>query len=922
MTFETDEARRAYFLGKLAEKLRDPEFRGIEGFPLGEDEHILRISDPPYFTACPNPFLADLISCYGTPYDPAALYEREPLAVDVSEGRKDELYNAHPYHTKVPPLAIARYLMHFTSPGDIVLDGFSGAGMTGVACMLCSDEQLAARLGGKAGHRVAILCDLAPVATFISSVYLSPPDAGLFADASDWLLEETQRVVGSDWTWTGKEGRGDDVDFQIWTEVFGCPICQGRIASELPVEATDEIGTAKEFACPHCGALVSKAPSKGSSSSRLERRLHSQFDPVIGHTVPQIERQPVFAQIRAGKATKKVRPTAAQAGEIAAASGSLPPWFPTDPVIEGERYKLKDCCDAYGITHVHHFYLPRQLRAYGWLWQLAQSESDAALRAGLMFYVQSNGLGMTVLNRFGPTHYSQVNRHFSGTLYIPSLVAETSPKYAYTNKRNRLVKAFARLGQLRKGFRSAITTQSSTALSQLPDACVDYVFVDPPFGRNLQYSELNQIWESWLRVKTNRIPEAVMDATRQREEHEYTSLMRASFGSFYRVLKPGRWITIEFHNSSNAVWLAIQEALMEGGFVVADVRTLDKQGETYKQSRQGLVKQDLVISAYKPTGAFEERFRLEAGTAEGAWAFTRSHLQQLPVFVAVGGEVKITAERLSYLLFDRMVAFHVLRGIMVPLSFSEFEHGLEQRFPKREGMYFLPEQVAQFDRKRMVTVAVEQLEMFVHDEASAIQWLRGILNSRPLTNQDLTPLFMREIAGWEKYEKRLELLELLQQNFLRYDGTGDVPNQIHSYLSTNFKELRKLSKDHAELRAKAKERWYVPDPGKAGDLEKLREKTLLQEFWEYLPPGHVPTKPEDAEGYLPGLEPKAPAVAPGRKMKVVRLEAVRVGFKYCWQNRDYKTIIAVAQRIPEDVLQEDPKLLMWYDQALTRSGAA
>jgi hypothetical protein len=28
----------------------------------------------------------------------------------------------------------------------------------------------------------------------------------------------------------------------------------------------------------------------------------------------------------------------------------------------------------------------------------------------------------------------------------------------------------------------------------------------------------------------------------------------------------------------------------------------------------------------------------------------------------------------------------------------------------------------------------------------------------------------------------------------------------------------------------------------------------------------------------------------------------------------------VARKIPENVLQEDPKLLMWYDQALTRSG--
>ena len=70
MTFPNDEERRKYFLEKLREKLTDPEFRKIEGFPIGEDEDILALSDPPYYTACPNPFIGDFIKHYGKPYDP------------------------------------------------------------------------------------------------------------------------------------------------------------------------------------------------------------------------------------------------------------------------------------------------------------------------------------------------------------------------------------------------------------------------------------------------------------------------------------------------------------------------------------------------------------------------------------------------------------------------------------------------------------------------------------------------------------------------------------------------------------------------------------------------------------------------------------------------------------------------------------
>jgi hypothetical protein len=124
MTFESDEKRREYFLEKLREKLKDPEFRKIEGFPIGSDEDILALSDPPYYTACPNPFIEVFIRYYGKPFDPATdSYRREPFAADVSEGRYSPETLCHSYHTKVPARAIVRYLLHFTNPGDIVQIG-------------------------------------------------------------------------------------------------------------------------------------------------------------------------------------------------------------------------------------------------------------------------------------------------------------------------------------------------------------------------------------------------------------------------------------------------------------------------------------------------------------------------------------------------------------------------------------------------------------------------------------------------------------------------------------------------------------------------------------------------------------------------------------------------------------------------------
>src|SRR5207253_2315759 len=174
------------------------------------------------------------------------------------------------------------------------------------------------------------------------------------------------------------------------------------------------------------------------------------------------------------------------------------------------------------------------------------------------------------------------------------------------------------------------------------------------------------------------------------------------FREFQRVLKPGRWMTVEFNNSSNHVWLAIQAALAAAGFVVADTRIFDKEHLSYRQvTAVNAVKRDLIISAYKPGREQEERFRVVAGSEDGAWHFVRGHLAHLPVADGRRGQAQLVRERMADRLYDRMVAYHVSHGHQPPVSAAEFYAGLEQRLPVRDEMYFLPEQVEAYERHRM-----------------------------------------------------------------------------------------------------------------------------------------------------------------------------------------------------------------------------
>jgi DNA modification methylase len=921
--FENNEARRVHFTDELRKKLQDPEFRKIEGFPIGEDEDILKLSDPPYYTACPNPWIAEFIEEWESqkPENPADYhYHREPFAADVSEGKNDPIYNAHSYHTKVPHKAIMRYILHYTEPGDIVFDGFCGSGMTGVAAQMCGDKTVVESLGitkespeqkykvqsdstilkrqidkegnktwtpfSKIGYRKVVLNDLSPIATFIAHNYNDSFDVVGFERSAKAMLKELKDELGWMYQTTHSNGKKCIIDFVVWSEQFLCPDCGYEInfLDEAFCRETKEV--LSEFPCPSCSSILTK--------KILGRVFETAIDHSVGDTRKHVKFKP--SEIHYKFAGQKFTKSPDEDDLKILANIDCKDWpvnvpineFPVSKMYHGSRIEPK------GFTHAHHFFFRRPLEALSYLWNKAKKHKCPRTSQALLFFVEQAVTSLNVQNRFGPKKYSQSNGMLPLVYYIPSQISEVTPWYVLEGKLKRLVKVFNNICVRNN---DSLSGTGDTSLVKIPDNSLDYIFTDPPFGSNIFYADLNLITESWHRIFTNSINEAVVDKFKKKGLPEYHSLMLTCFKKYFMALKPGRWITVEFSNSSAAVWNAIQSTLQDAGFIVANVSALDKQQGSFRSvTTTTAVKQDLVITAYKPNGGFEERFESESQTEEGVWDFIRTHLKYLPVIKKQGYDLIAIPERDPRILYDQVIAYYVRKGYNVPIDSQEFQLGLSQRFSERDGMCFLPDQVAEYDRKKMIGGGRPlQQSLFISDEASAIEWLRSLLRNKPQSFQDVNPLFMKELSGWSKNEVGIELSILLEQNFLPYDGKGLVPDQIHAYLSSNWKELRNLTKEDAALIAKAKDRWYVPDPNKAGDLGKLREKTLLKEFEEY----------KQAK----------------KKLKIFRLEAVRAGFKKAWQDRDYKVIITVAEKIPNNVLEEDPKLLMWYDQAVTRMGS-
>lgn len=869
MEFESDDARRAYFREELRKKL--PELRQIEGFPIGEDEDIINLSDPPYYTACPNPWLNDFIAEWEKEKvelekqgKRSAEFEvNEPYASDVSEGKNNPVYTAHTYHTKVPHPAIMRYILHYTQPGDIIFDGFAGTGMTGVAAAACIDDadDIAQRINAEWianykckpnwGVRHAICGDLSPYASLLSYNYNTPVNIHLLKEEATRILEELKEECG--WMYkTLHEGKNiGSINCAIWSDLFICNNCGNDFIYWNAALDKNKKCILDEIECPHCKAKYNK--------KALTISTDSYFDEKLNKTSIQTKSLPVYIAYTAnGRRFEKEAELFDQELIERIKNIQTTISFPSSRLPEGGETRRND---KNGITHIHHFFTKRNLIVLS-LFMDKIEKSQLPNKLKFLF------TGM--INRASKMNRMHVNHFFNGgggwnggnlkgTLYVPNLPVETSVLEQIEDRINAYIRAF---NYLPKQYTNALFTGSAECIP-LNTNSVDYIFVDPPFGANISYSELNIIPESWLKVSTNNEHEAIVNTHQNKNAYFYFQMMNYCFKEFYRILKPGKWITIEFSNTSASIWNSIQTAISNVGFIVSNISALDKkQGSFNAVTTTTAVKQDLVITCYKPTDELINKFEQSTDKSVNAMDFIEELLYHLPVHLEKNNSTTAVIERSPKILYDRLISYYVQHGYAIPMDAQEFQKALRERFIERDGMFFTASQTVEYEAKKEKTDGVVPMALFISSEAEGIEWLKREL-AEPQTYQEILPNWMKDMVAPKKGDVLPELAVILEENFIK-DEDG---------------------------------KWRKPDAEKAADLEILRGKKLMKEFNLYL---------EQAS------KPKA------KRMKDTRLEVLRYGFKECYKQKNYQAIVIVGDHIQESLLQEDEVLLQYYDIASMR----
>ena len=859
-TFANDEERRSYFQEELRKQL--PELKKIEGFPIGDDEDILKLSDPPYYTACPNPWINDFIAVWETEKaDLQAQGKRvanfevnEPYASDVSEGKYEPIYKMHPYHTKVPHIAIMKYILHYTQPGDIVFDGFAGTGMTGVACKSCESPDVITKnkiesefqsIGFKKpnwGARNPILGDLSTMSSFISYIYNSPIENSVLSseikDIITKLKEECDPLFGTQ----NSNGEPGLISSVFWSDIFLCKQCNHEL-SFWDVAVNKEKGIVLEkFNCPFCNTELAK--------SELDLAFQTKIDLSLNKTIKDPKRKPVLINFVSNKKKLTKVPDDFDFKQFESIENiKIPYWHPINRMCAGSESRRND---KYGIENIHQFYFKRNLYVLSKLYDLIRKPYLLQFLTVVAFRITKR-YSLTFMSGTwgaggGPT---------SGTMYVPSLIKDL-------NIIDMIGQAVTkRLKIDNSTFKnSPIYTQSSSS-TNIKDASIDYMFLDPPFGSNLNYSELNFIWEGWLKVFTNIKEEAIENKTQNKNLIDYKKLFTLCLREAYRILKPGKWLTVEFSNTKASVWNVVQTSLSEAGFIIANVSALDKQkGSFVSLTTPTAVKQDLVISCYKPSCEFDTKFQQSQHTDVGIWDFVAYHLNRLSPHLVKDNATTAVIERSPKILFDRLIAFYVQRNLPVPIDAGLFQKGLKERFIERDGMYFTSEQVHEYDSKKAELPNFVQLSLLVASEQDGVMWLRRELEHNAQTYQELQPKWMQALVGVRKGDILPELKDILEENFLQNESGA----------------------------------WYLPDLENEIDLEKVRTRRLLKQFDSY----------------------REQASKPKGKIKEARVEALRIGFKQCYKNKDFKTIVTIGDSIPNNLLMEDEVLLQYYDIAISR----
>jgi len=550
---------------------------------------------------------------------------------------------------------------------------------------------------------------------------------------------------------------------------------------------------------------------------------------------------PIIASISKNKQKSKRRLTDVEINYLLMQEKELIIPYKYPMILIPDGYNLSQPKKSNNFKTIDDFYFKSTLYVLSKFWDLALKSSNPIFTK---FFITSF-LGMRCTKRM-PYRPKGLSAGAINNLSVPSLIQNYNPISVSLRKFNKnFIKAF---NSDIKQNNCIISTQSATHLSDIDTNSIDFIFTDPPFGSNIMYSDMNFIWEAWLEVFTNVAKETIVNSVQSKSIDNYSDLLSQTFLEYYRVLKPKRWITIEFNNKQSTIWNSIRDAITKAGFIISQVKILDKKLGSFKQvSSDASVDKDLVIFAFKPELNFGKEIKIKAGV-NLEMAFIEQFLSNL--------SVSSLSERTTRFLFPKMMGFYLQNGYSINLSYNSFAELMNKIFIYEDGLWFTHNQVnsyIEFKKKSRLEGIMDIKDginnLFVSDEKSVIVWMYYFIDV-PKTFSDISLAYNK--LNFIEEDKIPDISNILDDNFIFENGLYRKPQNI------NENNL----------------------------LNEKREKALQRVFESIV----IIAKSEKG------------------KINVVRKEALIFGFEICYKAHRYQDILTVANKLDKTIVENSSEL--------------
>ena len=496
----------------------------------------------------------------------------DSLPETVTAPRTDAIYNCHGYLTKVPIGAIEPFIETFTQSGEVIADFFAGSGMTGLA---------AVRLGRKAE-----LSDISALGRHIAKGYATRVSPEEFRGIAGEVIATTRRAIGNLYA-TRRASDNAQVEMvrAVWSFTYLCPSCRFPLVYYRHLSAK----SAPPKECPSCKTAFVRRNWPRGEDVPVEVVARSPQGRLVEQAVTDFDLELIAA---AGKDPRQ---------EV----------VPTLVIDEDREMFSRSGLGKAGLVRTKDFFSPRNAIALLELWKAINATQDGALKQKLRFAFTA------ILPRASRRYQWSAQRPLNAqnqTYYIAPVYYEWNVFELFERK----VEAALRSDELLFNDEPLLggrpeqdlhySLASADRLKHLAPESVDYVFTDPPFGSNIFYSDMNLFHEAWLGEVTEHASEAVVHTTGKRKKgasDRYENLLRHAFTEAFRILKPGRHMSVVFGNSSGHIWGLVQRAIRDAGFKAAPVHVaiLDKGQRSVKGLNSGsesIVTVDLILTVQKP----------------------------------------------------------------------------------------------------------------------------------------------------------------------------------------------------------------------------------------------------------------------------------------------------------------------------------